>query len=217
MAAGGGWGKAGVSNTIIEAMMGDKSSSTAGEVKTPLIPSAYGYYVIDEDQLIDLKPTPVITKIGIRPGGPRSENAGIAMDGFEGEPSISIKSKLPIFIVYQQNIDARGFRLSDLVYVGTKQAHQFNYFGTGQTFFRGVYFVDYYDTIQINLWRPRKEIRLRIEPVEGKLGMFRLIPESSLAPGKYTLYFKGAIHPDGTIFVAEHERQESAFYFKIEQ
>ena len=208
--------KAGVNNAVIEAMIAGGSSSTAGEAKTPLIPAAYGYYIVDENQLLEVKAASVTTKIGIRPGGPRSGNAGVGMDGFPGEPSISIKSKFPIFIVYQQGVDIRGFQLRDLVYTKTEQAYRFNYFKTGQAFFRNTYFVDYYDTIQIDLWRPNKEIQLRIEPVEGKTGMFRLIPQSSLNSGKYTLYFGDDIHPDGTIFVAKPGRQTSAFYFRIE-
>lgn len=205
---------AGVSNAVIEVMIGGSPTTSTESAKTPLIPTAYGYYVIDENKLVELKLTSVITKIGIGPGG--SKNAGIAMDGFEGEPSIRIKGRLPIFIVYQQNIDVGDFHLRDLVYVDTKQAHQFNKFGTNQAFFRNVYGVDYYDVIQINLWRPGKEVPLQVEPVEGKSGMYRLIPKSPLDSGKYTLYLGNDVNPAGTIFSAAPNRRTSAFYFKIE-
>lgn len=206
--------KAGVSNKIIESMLGN-SSSSVGDSKTPLIPAAYGYYVVDESQLRKIESSPVVTKIGLRPGGPRSRNPGSAMDGFAGEPSLNIKSQTPIFIVYQQNVNPNDFHLAELVYVSTKQAGQFNYFGTNPMFFRNVYGVNESDIIRIDLWRPKSEIPLRIEPVEGKSGMFMLTPNSSLKPGRYTLYFRDDIHSDSTIFIAEPSRQSSAFYFKI--
>jgi hypothetical protein len=206
---------AGVSNSVIEAMIGSQSLPANSE-KASLIPTAYGFYVVDEGQLRELKPSPVITKIGLQPGGPRSRLAGSAMDGFAGEPPFSIASQAPIFIVYQQNVNPNDFHLANLVYVSTKQAGQFNYFGTNPMFFRNLYGVNESDIIRIDLWRPKAQIPLRIEPVEGKTGMFRLIPNSPLKPDKYTLYLKDAIHLDGTIFISETDRQSSAFYFKVE-
>jgi len=208
--------KAGVNNMVIEAMIGGGGSSNTGEAKSPLIPTGYGYYVVDENQLIALKTSPVITKIGLRPGGPRSGNPGYAVDGFAGEPSLSIKNKLPIFLVYQQNVNITGFQFRDLVYVQTMQAYQFNIKKTNQAFFSNVFFVGYNDTIQIDLWRPNKVIPMSIEPVEEKTGMYRLIPQSPLESGRYTLYFKNDITQDGYIFTAASDRQASGFYFKVE-
>lgn len=209
--------KVGVSNKVIEAMIGGSRPSSAGDSENILIPTAYGYYVVDEGQLRKIESTPVVTKIGLRPGGPRSRNPGSAMDGFAGEPSLNIKSQTPIFIVYQQNVDPNDFHLADLVYVSTKQAGQFNYFGTNPMFFRNVYGgVDESDIIRIDLWRPKSEILLSIEPVEGKTGMYRLIPRSSLKhDSRYALYYKNDVHKDGTIFIARDGKQRSAFYFKI--
>lgn len=204
--------KAGVSNKVIETMVGG-TSLNVGDSKTPLIPTAYGYYVIDEGQLLELKPTPVITKMGLQIGG--RSGMGYAMDGFAGETSLSLRSYSPIFIVYQQNVDIRTFRLSDLVYVETKQAYQFNIKGTDSRFFRNVYSRNENDVIQIDLWRPKTKVPLRVEPVEGKPGMYKVIPEALLRPGRYTLYIEGDINPDGTVFAAEINRKSSAFYFRI--
>lgn len=206
--------EAGVSNTVIEAMIKSHTPSTTSP-KASLIPAVYGYYVVDGEQLRELEPVSVVTKMGLQPGGPRSGNPGSAMDGFAGEPLLSIDSQSPIFIVYQQDVDINDFHLSDLVYVRTQQAYQFNKLGTNPAFFRSTYFRDYYDVIQIDLWRPKNEVPLRIEPVEGKSGMYRLIPKSELKQGRYTLYYGDAVHPDGFIFSTFPNRQSSAFYFKI--
>ncbi|MDD1777179.1 MAG: hypothetical protein LUQ65_03350 [Candidatus Helarchaeota archaeon] len=204
--------KSGVSNKIIEVMVGSLPSSV-GEPKAPLVPTAYGYYVIDEGHLLKMEPTPVVTKLGLEVGG--RSGIGYAMDGFAAEPPLTLRSRSPIFIIYQQNVDPNSFYLSDLVYVRTHQAYQFNIKGTAPQFFRNVYSRGYYDVIELNLWRPRNKMPLRIEPIEGKQGMYRLIPESSLNQGRYAFYFKDAIHPDGTVFAAEANRRSSAFYSKI--
>ena len=86
----------------------------------------------------------------------------------------------------------------------------------GAAFFIDVYGRNYYDVIELNFWRPKNQVRLRIEPVEGKHGMYKLIPELLLKPGLYTLYFEGAIHPDGIVFAATRNEQSSVFYFKID-
>jgi len=205
--------KSGVSNKIIEVMIGTRPSSI-GESNAPLVPNAYGYYVVDEGQLLKLEPTSVVTKIGLELGG--HSGIGYAMDGLAGEAPLNLRSRSPIFIIYQQNVNPNSLRLSDLVFVSTKQAYQFNIKGTAPQFFSNVYGRGYYDVININLWRPKNEVSLRIEPVEGKQGMYRLIPELPLKPGRYTLYFEGAIHPDGTVFAATRGEQRWVFYFSIE-
>jgi hypothetical protein len=208
--------QAGVSNTVIEAMLGTNPPSSVGEPATLPLPSAYGYYVVDDGQLISLEPTPVVTKMGLQVGGLGPTSVpGYAMDGFAGEPSLSLGSQSPTFILYQQNIAVDGFHLRNLVYVRTKYAGQFNILGTAPAFFHNVYRCRPDDEIHVNLWRPKNEVVLRIEPVEGKSQMYRLTPASPLKPDRYVLYFENAIHPDGTVFAARGDRQASAFYFRI--
>jgi len=213
--------QAGVSDKVIEAMIGNPSSN-AGDAKVPLIPMSYGYYVIDEGQLLELKPTPVVTKMGLEVGG--RSGLGYAKDGFAGEPSLSLRSHSPIFIVYQQNlvsfefqkpVDISSFRLSDLVYVATKPAYVFNIIGTNPRFFRNVYGRDENDVIQIDLWSPKTEVPLRIEPVEGKHGMYRLIPRTPLRPGRYAFYIKGDINPHNSVITTKSNRKSSAFYLHV--
>lgn len=67
----------GVSNAVIEVMIKSQSLDKSLS-RTSLIPTAYGYYVIDDDKLIKLERSPVVTKVGLplRIGG-----LGYAMDG----------------------------------------------------------------------------------------------------------------------------------------
>ena len=206
--------KVGVSNKVIEVMVGGRSSGVS-ESKVSLVPTTYGYYAIDEGWLVKLETTSVVTKLGLEIGG--RSGLGYAMDGLGGEPPLSLRDQSPTFIVYQQNVNINSLHLSDLVFVSTKQAYQFNIKGTAPQFFSNVYGGrGYYDVIDINLWRPKNEVSLRIEPVEGKQGMYKLIPELPLKPGRYTLYFEGAIHPYGTVFVATRGEQRSVFHFRID-
>ncbi len=206
----------GVSEKIIEAMMGGGgSASSSREEKTPLLPTGYGYYAIDEGQLVELKPTPVIEKIGLSPGG--GGRLGYAMDGLAGEPEVTLSTFSPIFIVYQQNIDINSLRLSDLVYIETEQASSFNITRTDPRFFRNVYSRDMNDIIQLNLWRPKTVLPLRIEPVEGKSGMYRLIPQSQLRAGRYAIYIKDHLHLYNMVHATDSSKKYSAFYFRIRE
>jgi|GEM_PF-1863055 len=202
---------AGVSNAVIEIMILSQSSEKKPS-EAPRIPTAYGYYLSDGEALIKLDPRPVIAKIGLPL---RAGKSGYAMDGLAGEPSIEVSNKSSILIVYQQNLDVNALCLSELVFVKTKKAYQFNILKTDQRFFSDVYTRDYYDTVEVNLWQPAREIPLSIEPVEGRRGMFRFMPQSALAYGNYAFYHKGEMHEDGTVFSSEPQREASAFYFGI--
>lgn len=95
------------------------------------------------------------------------------------------------------------------------KAYEFNILNTNPNFFYNIYRRSYYDEIPVNLWRPRSDVRLRIEPIPSKPDMYRLIPESALTPGRYALYFEKTIHQSDIVFTASPGRQASAFYFKI--
>lgn len=106
--------QAGVSNTIIEAMLGvgeapsNGGLSTSGKSKeAQLLPTAYGIYAVDENQIYELKPAQVTTKMGLIVGG--SSDRGMAMDGLSGEPPLNFKK--PSFIVYKQNVDVNTIHL----------------------------------------------------------------------------------------------------------
>ncbi len=207
--------KSGVSNSVIEAMLGNHPvAPKTGEAL--LIPSAYGYYVIEDGKLLRIDPVPVTTIMGLQAGGPQTGNPGIAVDGFRDDPSIKLTSQTPTFFIYQQDINAADFHLYDLTYVETMQAYQFNMNKTNPAFFRNVYGRNYYDVLQIDLWRPHNNISVRIGPVDGKPGMYKFIPEQSLTPGKYALFSGDSVHPDNIIFATSPRRTSTAFYFEIQ-
>lgn len=190
----------------------DYAESMPKNEKASILPRAYGFYLIDKGELIELAPKPVTTIVGLPL---RVGNIGYALDGMAGEPYITINSNTPIIIVFQQNVDVNSLLLYEMVYVKTMEAQQFNIQNTEKRFFSNIYKKNYYDIVDINLWRPKNEISLKIEPVEGKFGMYKFIPKSSLIPGNYVLYFKGELHKDKTIFSSDFNRKASAFYFKI--
>lgn len=209
--------QAGVSNTIIEVMIGvGKVSSnhgvqTTGSSEVQPLPTAYGIYAVDENQIYELKPAQVTTKMGLIVGG--SSDRGMAVDGLSGEPSLNFKK--PNFIAYKQNVDVNTIHLSKLEYTSTMKAYEFNILNTNPNFFYNIYRRNYYDEIPVNLWRPRGDMRFRIEPIPSKPDMYRLIPELTLTPGRYALYFEKTIHQSDIVFTVSPGRQASAFYFGI--
>jgi len=211
--------KAGLSDAVLQAltnaMMPPASSLASGNSETGPVPTALGMYALDGAELNRLAKVTVTTKIGIGPAGGRKPIQGYAVDGLSGEPNLAVRSSKPIFIVYDEGIDLKALHLSRLVYINEMQAYQFNAYGTQPQFFPSVYGLDYKDAIPIRLWRPTADIAFSIEPVEGKPGMYRLIPGATLENGKYAIYTGEEIHRDGIIFATNADRQSDGYYFSV--
>jgi hypothetical protein len=214
----------GASDNVIRAMIDPQAHETPpapGSVATavpaattaPPLPSAYGYYLRDEHKMSDLGQVQVITKFGLTLG-----NIGSAVDGLSDQtPILRIDTQSPTIIVYQQNVQPSALQLSALSFVRNMKAHQFNMLGTAPQFFFNVYKKDPNETIPIDLWRPSGNVQMRIEPVEGKAGMYKLVPAVQLELGKYALYLPDSIHADDVVFSASVGRQSTIFAFEVVQ
>jgi hypothetical protein len=211
--------QAGVSDRVLEAMTAAEHAGnrpTGKMSSASSLPAAYGFYIVGVHGLRDLELVNVTTKIGLFAGATIGGTAGYAVDGLRGNAPLIVHDLKPSIIVYQQNIDIAAFRLSELTYVRTMKAYEFNMLGTQPAFFRNVYGRGYYDTVQVDLWRPRGQVPIRVEPVEGHSGMYRLIPNSALQPGRYSLYKFGAVHDANLVFASLRGRSSQAFYFTVE-
>src|SRR5438034_773511 len=131
----------------------------------PPLPSAYGYYVLDNSKLAPLDTIPVTTVFGLTLG-----NLGWAVDGGQNRKLVKIHTKTPTLIVYQQNDSVSSLLLSQLSFVPSMNAYEFNISKIKPEFFASMYKKDWYDTVPINLWRAAYNVPMRIEPVEGKMG-----------------------------------------------
>lgn len=223
--------KQGVSSRVIQAMVkqaggGGQTTggrSTQGSMNqapieagtSPSLPSAYGYYVLDAARWQNIEAVQVVEKVGQRLLGAGTQ--GIAVDGIAGEPSVNLTTPSPIFLVYQQTITTQDLHLSKLVYVDSMKAYEFNMMNTAPQFYAGLYGQDYNAVIQVGLWRVTADLAVRVEPVEGKAGMYKITPEPSLADGMYALYFGKALHPNDIIFATSNRKQSFVIYFQIRQ
>jgi hypothetical protein len=211
--------QAGVSDQVLQAMTETRhqgKEQASGIHSSSPLPTAYGFYVVDGQELRELELVNVTTRIGLIAGATIGGSAGYAVDGLAGDPPIVIHDLTPTILVYQQSFEMSTLHLSKLAYVSTMQAYQFNMLGTQPAFFRNVYGRGYYDTVQIDLWRPDEQVPIRIEPVEGRSGMYRLIPATALQPGRYSLYETGSVHGANIIFASLQGRSSQAFYFGVE-
>lgn len=210
--------QAGINDKVLEAMTeaGHSGNSRAGNRSASPLPTAYGFYVAEAHGLQNLELASVTTRMGLVAAATIGGTNGYAVDGMEGNPPLTIRDSTATIIVFQQSIDISTLHLSELTYVSTMQAYQFNILGTEPAFFRNVYGRDYNDTVQVGLWRPTGQISIRIEPVGGQAGMYRLSPNTALNPGRYCLYETGAMHDANLIFAAPSGRSSQAFYFAVE-
>ena len=205
---------AGASASVLLAITEAGHSGTgqaSPQPSAPSLPTAYGFYVTGREGLQSLTLVNVTTRMGLQLGG-----RGFAVDGVEGSPPLTIYDLTPTIIVYQQNINVATLHLSKLTYIRTMVANQFNLAQTKPAFFATMYGRGYYDTVPIGLWRPAGQIPVRIEPVMGQTGMYRLIPNTELQPGNYCLYEGDAIHDAGIIFTASSGRSGQAYYFAVQ-
>ncbi len=175
------------------------------------LPEYYGVYV-RAGKLIELKPVPVTTRFGLIVGG---SDRGMAVDGFEGDPRVTLETARPEIIVYLRGISLDSIHLVKLDYTSKLQAYQFNINGTNQRFFRSIYNKGYRDTISVELWQPSREIALRVAPINARQEMYRLVPSEALSAGRYAVYFGKSLHGPKSVFTASVGRQTSAYYFYI--
>jgi hypothetical protein len=212
----------GISAAVLKAMLtcqGTTGISTPqNSAPTPsvssVLPTAYGYYILDHGQYRDFRPTSVSVVIGL---SVPASGTGFAVDGLSGNPSAAADAEKLELLVYQQNLDVASLRLAKLDFIRNMQASQFNMVGTNPQFFRNIYGVDYNQPVAVNLWRPEEqEVPLKTEPVAGRNGMFRLVAARTLAPGRYALYLGDAIHKANMIFGTRSNASTStAFYFEV--
>ena len=184
---------------------------STGALPAPSAPSAYGYYILDVDKLSPLGQVPVSTTFGLT-----LADRGFAVDGLSGQEAIlMVGAPSPTIIVYEQNVVIGSLQLAALSFVSSMKAYEFNIGNTAPQFFANVYRKNPNETIPIGLWRPSRTVQTRIEPVDGRTGMYRLVPVEQLAPGRYALYFPDSLHPGDTVFSASVGRRAAAFAFEV--
>ncbi|MGA8028614.1 MAG: hypothetical protein WB992_15835 [Bryobacteraceae bacterium] len=180
------------------------------------LPASYGGFLFDGTQYRPLAPTRISVVVGLRL---RTGGNGFAVDGFSGDPPQVVPAPSEI-LVYQQNVDIASVHLARLEFVRSLQAYQFNIatalVNPQPELYPSLFGVEYNQVVPVNLWRPREEgIPVRTEPVVERNGMFRLLPEATLPPGRYALFFGDSIHASGIIFTTSGAEAGTAYYFEI--
>jgi murein DD-endopeptidase MepM/ murein hydrolase activator NlpD len=208
--------RAGVSEGVLQAMIGG-CSQLAGEgqsgARALMLPSAYGYYVVEGDAIRPLVPTRVTWVPGIAPVG-AFNLAWYGVDGLSGEPEFTLQDSLASFVMYDHEVDPRNIHLAKLVYVDHMRAYEFNVRGTDPPFFYNVYRKNYDDPVRVGLWRVKVDIPLQIEPIQDRRSMYRLTPARPFESGRYAFYHEGALYPDNIIITRQGSASPpSAFYF----
>jgi hypothetical protein len=211
--------KRGVSNAVLTAMAGAISpAASSTQSSTPSVPTEYGYYLLGDNGYALLAPSPVEIVTGLRQV---MLNATFVVDGFSKDLApIDIAIPSPTWLAYEQNIDVTALHLVKLDFVTSMQAQEFDIGqvanGGALDQFQNIYGVARTASIRVNLWGPQaSEIQLRVEPVPERTGMFRLSPQSDLAPGRYALYYRNALHPNLIVNYKGSVDQDGVFYFKV--
>lgn len=150
------------------------------------LPEFYGMYIKQGEKIIPLKLGDLVFKTAFSLAGIRS-----GMYGIPALPDARFDNAPIEIIFYNQRISPEQVYLTTLVKAESIQA---NYFDlkkskTNPAFFRNLYGVGYNTLIPINLWVVSVYIPLQIAPVPERLGMYKLVPAQTLAPGVYAVTF----------------------------
>lgn len=203
--------EAGVGNSIIEAMLAateDQGQSPALLSSLPSdLPTAYGLYAYDGNGLTELSLS-TVKATGISGAGRK-----YLIDGLAGEPPHNLSPDIQGFIIHEQWVIAGTIRLGRLDYVRSMKAHEFVADGTSPRFFPTIYGRNYDDVIPVDLWRPRTELPLKVEPVPERENMYRLVPANALDGGRYSLYTTDTLHI--APFMALTMPETAVLYFEI--
>ncbi len=147
------------------------------------LPEFFGVYILDSKTLIELTPQKLDYVIAFGRGLP------LGIDGIKNTPTIQVNNSNINIILYLEGVEPSKLKLEKLKYIDNMTAGQFNTIGTSPQFFQNVYGVPMNTLIPINMWVYKSEVQFKRAPVEGKPGMYRVVPNQSLTPGIYVLHF----------------------------
>ena len=201
--------RSGVSDRIIEFIQ-EVSAAKAKEANTGL-PSSEGYYISDDPVLVKLHAKEVETRVGLN-----HDNKSFAVDGFGSRHNLYVPTRTPIIILYQQDVNIENIRVSLMSFSKEMTASQFDIEHTDKQSFKDIYGKSPDEIIRVNLHCPVRDVEVRIEAVEGKSGMYRLIPVKPLEDGYYAVYTVGALHGCNTVFRVPEGRKPVAFNFWVD-
>jgi hypothetical protein len=213
--------QSGLSSAVLKAMTEASvqpltEARSQSEASSPALPKSYGCFLLDGTRYQPLTPTKISVVVGLalRTGG-----NSFAVDGFDGDPPQSAVAALSELLLYQQNVDIASVRFARLEFVRSLQAHQFNIataVNPQPNLYPALFGVEYNQVIPVDLWRPLAEgVPFHTEPVIERNGMFRLIAESSLSPGRYAIFVGDSIHASGMIFATSGGQAGTGFYFEV--
>jgi len=214
--------KSGVSAAVLKAMteasvQPQTESRNPPATSGPVLPVSYGSFLFDGAKYRPLAPTKISVVVGLRL---RSGGNGFAVDGFSGDPPQSAVPAPSEILVYQQNVDIASVHLARLEFVRSLQAYQFNIatatVNPRPELYPSLFGVEYNQVVPVSLWRPRDQIPVRTEPLVERNGMFRLVPETTLPPGRYALFLGDSIHAADIIFTTPGGAAGTAYYFEVQ-
>ncbi len=111
--------------------------------------------------------------------------------GIPAPPKIKLDVKPISILVFDPETAGTIMRLAKLKRVEKAPAHDFDFQVTKlePAAFGKNYHVKYDESIPINLWCVEKDIQLQVDPVAGKPGWYRAVPEQELEAGIYAINF----------------------------
>jgi len=201
----------GVSDRVIEFMKEVSTAKTKASAENTGLPSSEGCYISDDPVSVKLHVKEVETRVGLS-----HDNKNFAVDGFGSRHNLYVPTRTPTIIIYQKDVNIEDIRVSLMSFSKELTAVQFDMEHTDRQSFKDVYGKSPDDVIRVNLHCPVRDVEVRIEAVDGKAGMYRLIPVKPLEDGYYAIYAVGTLHGCNNVFRVPEGRKSFAYNFWVD-
>jgi len=156
------------------------------------VPREYGWYIEQDGKTTEIGTSRVKSVVGLAMvANPMS---GYGIDGLVGTPTVKLAPGGAQFIVYQQGLKASTVRLSRLEYLVNIPAGALDDTRMREDMFQTIFGKARTDLIRVEMWRPMRDVTLRIEPIPNRPDMFRFSTAAPLVSGRYAIYEQGALH-----------------------
>lgn len=127
------------------------------------VPEFYGVYVVADGKLLELKPSDV--------------SFGSGQVGLKEISKVEVMDNKAYIIVYKKGVEPTRWGLAKLRFVSSDVV--------GVAPLPG--WKEEKKAVSLNAWVLERAIELKVAPIENKQDMYRLVPNSPLAPGVYAL------------------------------
>ena len=139
------------------------------------IPEYFGVYIVENGKLIQLKENKILIKTPNK-GGMQED----CVAGLKRLSNVNVNDESAYLIIFLENFDINSIRLSKLRFSKMEPLVSIPIIGDAVKI-----------QTDVSMWIFEKDISFRTGPIEGKRGMYKIVPTAGFEPGVFALHQGG--------------------------